>query len=52
MLRESGLDLKVNRVLHWRAGPEFVRNLWPYEKLEAYTFLDTAAVMYLLAATK
>jgi ubiquinone/menaquinone biosynthesis C-methylase UbiE len=52
MLRESGLDLKVNRVLHWRAGPEFVRNLWPYQKLEAYTFLDTAAVMYLLAATQ
>jgi SAM-dependent methyltransferase len=52
MLRESGLDLKVNRALHWRAGPEFVRNLWPYEKLEAYPLLDTAAVMYLLAATK
>jgi ubiquinone/menaquinone biosynthesis C-methylase UbiE len=52
MLQENGMSIKVNRALHWRAGPEFVRNLWPYEKLEAYTFLDTAAVMYLLAATK
>lgn len=52
MLRESGLNMKVNRALHWRAGSEFVRNLWPYEKLEAYAFLDTTAVMYLLAATK
>jgi ubiquinone/menaquinone biosynthesis C-methylase UbiE len=52
MLRESGLNMKVNRALHWRAGSEFVRNLWPYEKLEDYAFLDTTAVMYLLAATK
>jgi hypothetical protein len=52
MLQESGMSLKVNRVLHWRAGPEFVRTLWPFEKLEAYPMLDLAAVMYLQAATK
>ena len=52
MLQQSGLDVKVNRVLHWRAGPEFVRRLWPYAKLEAYSVLDPAAVMYLLAANK
>ena len=52
MLQRSGFDLKVNRVLHWRAGPEIARHLWPYEKLEAYSVLDPAAVMYLLAATR
>jgi hypothetical protein len=52
MLQENGLSMKVNRVLHWRAGAEFVRQLWPFEKLEDYAFLDTAAVMYLVAATK
>ena len=52
MLQESGMSVKVNRVLHWRAGPEFVRTLWPFEKLEAYPLLDLAAVMYLQAATK
>jgi hypothetical protein len=52
MLQESGLKLKVNRVLHWRAGPQIVRMLWPYEKLEAYRLLDMAAVMYLQVATK
>jgi SAM-dependent methyltransferase len=52
MLGESGMELKVNRVLHWRAGSRFVQQLWPFEKLEAYPWLDLAAVMYLLAATK
>ncbi|MBI5261250.1 MAG: class I SAM-dependent methyltransferase [Bradyrhizobium sp.] len=52
MLEENGLTIKVNRVLHWRAGAEFARRLWPFEKLEDYTFLNMAAVMYLLAATK
>jgi ubiquinone/menaquinone biosynthesis C-methylase UbiE len=52
MLQKTGMNVRVNRVLHWRAGPEFVRQLWPFEKLEGYSFLDTAAVMYLLAATK
>ena len=52
MLRESGLSLTTNRVLHWRAGSPFIRRLWPYNSLEAYTALDLGAVMYLLAATK
>ena len=52
MLVEAGLNLRVNRVLHWRAPGEFARKLWPYDKLEAYPVLDSAAVMYLEAATK
>jgi ubiquinone/menaquinone biosynthesis C-methylase UbiE len=52
MLQESGMNVKVNRVLHWRAGSEFGRMLWPFEKLEAYPLLDMAAVMYLQVATK
>jgi SAM-dependent methyltransferase len=52
MLKKSGLNLAVDRVLHWRGGSDLARSLWPYQRLESYTLLDVGAVMYLLAATK
>jgi SAM-dependent methyltransferase len=52
MLAENGFSVKVNRALHWRAGSDFGRRVWPYDKLEAHPYLDLAAVMFLLVATK
>jgi len=52
MLKDAGLQLTVDRVLHWRGSSELARKLWPYQQLESHPMLDSAAVMYLMAARR
>ena len=51
-LAEAGFDVLSRRVLHFRAGHEVFRRLYPYKGLEKVPFLNFLSIMFLLVAVK
>jgi SAM-dependent methyltransferase len=51
-LSDEGFKVVSRRVLHFRAGSELGRNLYPYRGLEKITFLNFLSIMFLLVAVK
>jgi ubiquinone/menaquinone biosynthesis C-methylase UbiE len=51
-LADAGFDIVIRRVLHYRAGSDLLKTLYPYRALEAVTPLDFLAIMFLLVAVK
>ena len=51
-LSEQQFKVVSRRVLHYRAGSELARRLYPYRDLEKIALLDFLAIMFLLVAIK
>lgn len=51
-LSDEGFDVVSRRVLHYRGGSEWFRNVYPYRRLEKITSLDFLSIMFLLVAIK
>lgn len=50
LMERCDLEIKADRVLHWKGGNVVARTLWPYDKLERFSVLDRLSVMFLLVA--